>query len=135
MAYRKHKSNIKDVISMPIIWSGIIPAMIMDVWMELYHRTCFPLYGIPYVKRSKYIRIDRHKLQYLNIFEKLGCMYCGYINGLVHYVSVIASETEKYWCAIRHANGNEFISPQHHKEFYEYGDTKATRRIEHEKMI
>ena len=36
--------------------------LIMDFWVELYHRVCFPFYRIAYVKRREYIKIDRHKL-------------------------------------------------------------------------
>lgn len=127
--YHIHKSKLLDLISMPIIWSGLIPAIIIDVWMELYHRICFPMYGLPYVQRSKYIRIDRHKIKDLNIFEKFGCVYCGYVNGLLHYMSVIAANTEKYWCAIRHERKNGFIDPVHHAEFYEYGSEDIKLRV------
>jgi len=81
------------------------------------------------IKRNKYIKIDRHKLKYLNWFEKLNCIYCGYANGFLHYASVIAAETEKYWCGIKHSKDKNFIPPNHHKDFLEYGDGEAFRRL------
>lgn len=114
---------------MPFIYSVTIPLVIFDIWLEVYHRICFAAYGLPYVKRSQYIRIDRQKLKYLNIIEKLNCMYCGYANGLLHYSSIIAGETEKYWCGIKHKKDNGFIEPAHHNEFIEYGDEEAFRGI------
>ncbi len=128
MEYIKDKKRrFQQIISLPIIWSGLIPLVVVDVWLELYHRTCFPLYGLPYVKRSNYIRIDRHKLKYLSWSQKLGCAYCGYVNGWAHYASVIVGETEKYWCGIMHKKYPGFKAPEHHKDFAKYGDEKAFR--------
>ena len=104
---------LKHFFVMPIITSVLIPMVIMDIWMEIYHRICFPLCGIKYVKRSNYILIDRHKLKYLNIFEKIYCVYCGYGNGVVRYWSEIAAETEYYWCGIQHAKKQR---PPHHSD-------------------
>lgn len=83
MLYLKNPySFLKHIIIIPLISTVIIPLILMDIWMEIYHRICFPLYGMPYIKRSDYITImDRAKLPYLNILQKLYCMYCGYGNG------------------------------------------------------
>ncbi|MBK6835186.1 MAG: hypothetical protein IPG89_13290 [Bacteroidetes bacterium] len=130
MNSKQHKVRlIYHILVMPLIYSLIIPVFILDFWVEIYHRICFVAYDIPYVKRSKYIKIDRHKLSYLQFYEKLNCVYCGYANGVLHYTSVIAGETEKYWCGIKHKSDAEFVSPPHHDEFIDYGDEEAYRRI------
>jgi hypothetical protein len=103
----------------------IIPLVILDVFIEIYQHICFPLYGIPLVKRSSYIKIDRHKLEYLTPMDKIDCAYCGYANGLLHYSMEIAGRTEKYWCAIKHREGEGFIPPKHHNDFVEYGNKAA----------
>ena len=100
----------------------------MDVFMEIYHRICFPLLGIPIIKRSRYIRIDRHKLSYLGLMDKIGCIYCGYANGLLLYATVIAGETERYWCGIRHMKSKDFIAPLHHSDFVEYDNEDEFKR-------
>ena len=120
--------HLKHIISAPIIWSCIIPLVIVDIWLEIYHRLCFPLYGLTYIKRSKYIKIDRHKLKYLNYRQKIGCMYCGYANGVIHYWSVIADKTEYYWCGIQHQKDKNFVSPKHHQIFSKYGDEKEFKK-------
>ena len=97
--------------------------------MEIYHNVCFPLYGIPLVKRNKYIKIDRQKLKYLRFAEQVSCAYCGYANGVMAYGVKIAGETEKYWCGIKHQKDEEFIEPAHHKDFLKYGDEKAYDKI------
>ena len=96
MEHKKYSRKFRHWISYPFIWITILPLIILDIFLELYHRACFPFYGIPYVKRCKYIKIDRHKLQYLSLGNKIGCAYCGYANGWPNYASVIAGETEKY---------------------------------------
>lgn len=112
----------KNIIITPLILSVAIPMVILDLWVEVYHRICFPLYGKPLIRRKKYIKIDRHKLSYLTWYEKFGCAYCGYANGLAPYWVKIAAETEKYWCGIRHQKDYNFIEPRHHKEFAEYNN-------------
>ena len=127
MEFKKYVKTrlLRHIISIPFIWMMIIPCIITDIMIEIYHRICFPLYGLPYVKRSKYIRIDRHKLKYLSLVQKINCMYCGYANGLLHYASTIAGVTEYYWCGIMHQKKNGFLPPEHHKGFLPYNDKKA----------
>jgi|TARA_Y100000310_G_C20687301_1_gene819901 hypothetical protein len=113
------------------IWTFllIIPMVPMDLLVELYHRVAFPLCKIKLVKRFNYIKIDRHKLSYLNCLEKIGCAYCGYANGLVNYWVKIAAESEKFWCAIKHEKCKDFMVPEHHKEFVDYGDDKGFKKL------
>ena len=127
MNYKKTKRRrwFRHFISMPFIYIMIFPLIILDVFLEIYHRVCFPLYGLPYVSRKKFIVIDRYKLKYLSFIEKINCAYCGYANGLLHYASKIASETEAYWCGIKHKKDSDFVEPKHHEDFVEYGDEKS----------
>lgn len=118
----------RHVLSVPFIYAMIFPIVFLDLVLELYHRVAFRLYDIPYVKREKYIRIDRHKLSYLNLLQKFHCAYCGYANGLFHYALVIAGLTEHYWCGIQHHQGNGFVAPAHHKDFVKYDDENDFNR-------
>lgn len=113
---------VRHLISAPFIYA-IFPAFVLvHAFFELYHFVCFPLYGIPYVQRSRYLRVDRQKLSYLNWVEKLNCVYCGYVNGILNYMVEIAARTETYWCAIKHQKYPGMIEPAHHADFAEYGD-------------
>lgn len=127
MDYKKYQKKrfVQHALSTPVIWSMLIPIVILDIWIEIYHRICFPLYGLPYVKRRNYVKVDRHKLQYLNPLEKIGCAYCGYANGVFAYSVEIAARTEKYWCGIMHKQRAGFINPSHHSSFTKYGDEDA----------
>jgi hypothetical protein len=71
--------------------------------------------------------IDRYALNYLNAMEKLNCVYCGYVNGLIAYVQEIAARTEQYWCPIKHARKIGSIHSRYNK-FFEYGDGNEYRK-------
>jgi len=103
--------------------------LIMDIYIEIFHRFSFLFYGIPYVKRGNYIRIDRHKLSYLNPLQKLYCVYCGYANGVLQYWVKIFGETEKYWCAIKHHEDKDFIAPPNHNEFISYDSPEEYEEV------
>src|SRR4249919_3074786 len=91
------------VLTAPVIYAVIVPLVLLDLFVSIYQRVCFPVYGIPKVNRGDYLIFDRHHLAYLNALEKLNCAYCSYANGLIAYVREIASRTEQHWCPIKHA--------------------------------
>jgi hypothetical protein len=129
MEYKHQRGRfVRHMLSFPFIWIVIIPFVFMDIIIEIYHRICFWLYGIPYVKRSEFIKMDRHKLSYLKWYDKINCAYCGYANGLLRYDSEIAARTEKYWCSIKHQPSKDFVEPSYQRQFLKYGDEKAYRK-------
>jgi hypothetical protein len=125
MKYKSQDRFWRHLLSAPFIYGMIVPAIFLDITLEIYHRICFKLYGISYVSRKNYILMDRHRLAYLPWYDKIHCAYCGYVNGLFAYAVAIAGETEKYWCGIKHKPTKGFAEPAHHKEFMNYGDKEA----------
>jgi|SRR3989344_1651044 len=121
----KERGYLRIYLSGPFIYMMIIPLVIMDLFITLYHTICFSLYGIKKIKRADYIKIDRHLLSYLGFVDKIHCVYCGYANGLINYTQKITGETEKYWCPLKHKKTKKFQEPSHHKDFLKYGDKKA----------
>ena len=117
-------ANPLIIITTPLIYVLIVPLLLLDLFVSLYQSICFPIYKVKKIKRSDYIVIDRHKLGYLNIIEKIGCMYCGYANGLLSYVGEIASMTEQYFCPIKHARR---VKNPHDRywHFIDYGDANG----------
>ena len=114
-------ASFLNILTTPIIWFCIIPALFLDLAASIFQFICFRVYRIPEVKRKDYIVIDRQSLSYLNPIEKLNCVYCGYFNGVISYVQEIAARTEQYWCPIKHARKIGTIHSRYHK-FLEYGD-------------
>lgn len=116
-------AEIKHILSAPIIYSIIFPLLFLDLTITLYQHICFRIYGIPLIERSKYLVIDHQYLEYLNVIEKLNCMYCGYGNGLIAYVREIIACTEQYWCPIKHAS--KVLDAHRLSENYiDYGDAE-----------
>ena len=116
-----------NLLTAPVIYSMIVPIALIDLWITVYQRTCFPIYGIARVRRATYMVVDRHHLAYLNGIEKLNCVYCGYANGVFAYVREVAGRTEQYWCPIRHASRVKAPHRQYH-HFVDYGDAHGYRR-------
>jgi hypothetical protein len=124
-------SKSKNLLSIPFIYSLIIPLVLLDICVSIYQVICFTLYGIHKVKRKKYFVYDRHHLAYLNAIEKVNCFYCSYANGSIAYAREIASRTEQYWCPIKHSQ-KDLHTHERYKNFVEYGqgddyDAKAKK--------
>jgi hypothetical protein len=115
------------VLSAPVIYSVIVPLVLLDLFVTLYQAVCFPVYGIAKVKRGDYLVFDRHHLAYLNALEKLNCAYCSYANGLIAYAREIAARTEEYWCPIKHAR-RVIGTHGRYAGFEDYGDAEGFRR-------
>jgi len=113
----------REFISIPFIWLMLIPAFLLDIWLFIYQNTAIRLYKIPLAKRSDYIIFDRKELAYLNVIQKLNCIYCSYFNGLMQYSVEVAGRTEKYWCPIKHAR-KKLGSHDWEVFFAEYGDSE-----------
>lgn len=112
------------VLVSPIIYSLIVPFVLADVWISIYQAICFRVYGIPQVKRHRYLIFDRAGLPYLNLLEKVNCAFCSYCNGVVAYVREVAARTEQHWCPIKHAKRVLGAHPRY-AAFFDYGDDAA----------
>ncbi len=119
-------SRFLVLLTAPVIWACLLPIVLTDVIGSLYQAICFPIYGIPKVSRRDYIAFDRHRLNYLNFFEKLNCEYCAYANGILAYFTEIAARTEQHWCPIKHA-GCVKCAHSRYKNFIDFGDAEKYR--------
>ncbi|OYW77755.1 MAG: hypothetical protein B7Z37_02385 [Verrucomicrobia bacterium 12-59-8] len=119
-------STFLVVLTGPLIWLCLVPLVLLDLVGSIYQAICFPIYGIPKVRRREYVAFDRHHLAYLNFFEKLNCEYCAYANGILAYLTEMAARTEQHWCPIKHAS---CVKCEHsrYKKFVDFGDAKAYR--------
>ena len=113
-----------NILTAPVIYSGIIPFLLLDLFVTVYQAICFPIYGIPKVRRADYLIFDREELPYLNIIEKFNCFYCSYANGLASYKRETGARTEQYWCPIKHARRIR-DAHEHYNKFFEFGDAES----------
>lgn len=112
------------ILTAPVIYSGIVPLLLLDLFLIIYQAACFPVYGLDKVSRRDHMIFDRHHLGYLNALQKLNCAYCSYANGLISYAREIAGRTEQYWCPIKHAR-HVVGAHAKYRDFSEYGDAEA----------
>ncbi|MBI1219151.1 MAG: hypothetical protein GC186_11440 [Rhodobacteraceae bacterium] len=127
------RTRLLVVLTAPFIYVLILPFAALDLFVTLYQAVCFPVYGIPKVRRRDYIVIDRQHLAYLNGLQKLNCIYCGYCNGLIGFVREVSGRTEAYWCPIKHASR---VSDPHSRYpvFVDYGNEDAFQaRVEEQR--
>jgi len=135
----KQRENMKNLLSWlmevpllhlltaPLIYAMVIPAIIFDVLLFVYQQIAFRIFKFEFIKRSDYMHFDHQYLGYLNLIEKLNCLYCSYFNGLMLYASAIAGRTELYFCPIKHAKK---VVSQHnfYEEFLSYGDEEEYQK-------
>ena len=117
------EGDVLSLLTAPVIYSLLLPLILLDSWVTLYQSICFPIYGIARVPRRRYFAVDRHKLAYLNGIEKLHRTFCSYANGLIAYVREVAARTEQYWCPIKHARTIPAPHSRYHL-FFDYGDAE-----------
>lgn len=111
----------QNLITGPVIYSMIVPLLMLDLCVSFYQATCFPIYRVAKVRRADYIVFDRQHLGYLNFIEKFHCTYCAYATGLLAYIAEIVSRTEQYFCPIKHAR-KMLGTHERYARFLAYGD-------------
>jgi len=121
------RTRLLVALTAPIIYAGLIPFLLMDIFVTVYQTICFPVYRIPRVRRSDYLVFDRQDLPCLNIIEKINCFYCSYGNGVAAYTREVAARTEQYWCPIKHARQVK-AAHEHYPKFADFGDAEAYRQ-------
>jgi hypothetical protein len=114
------------ILSSPLIYACVLPFLLLDASVAMYQLVCFPIYGIPKVRRKDYLVFDRGRLAYLNTIQKVGCIYCSYANGLLALITEIAARTEQHFCPIKHSHPLVYTHSRYGK-FLPYGDARAYR--------
>jgi len=91
------RSRPINLIAGPIIYSVIVPLLVLDAFVSLYQLLCFPIYKVKSFRRSDFIVFDRQELKYLDWISKFHCTYCAYAVGLMGFVSAVIGATEAYF--------------------------------------
>ena len=114
------QNPILMLLAATAIYSMIIPTAIIDLSTVIYQEIYFGIMNIPKIKRSEYLVFDRQKLAQLTAMQKLGCVYCSYVNGILAWCKAVANQTETYSCAIKHLATKE--GQEHQQDFYEFNE-------------
>lgn len=135
----RQKENLKNLLvwfgevpllhflTAPIVYGMVIPAVLIDLTLFIYQHVVFRILKFKFIKRSDYIIFDHQYLGYLNSIEKLNCIYCSYVNGLMQYASAIAGRTEFYFCPIKHAK-KVVHEHDYYNKYLAYGDGEDYRK-------
>lgn len=113
----------QNFITMPVIYGMAVPLVLFDLCVSCYQWTCFPIYRIARVKRSDFFVMDHQLLAYLNVIEKVHCVYCSYAVGLLAYAREITARTEQYFCPIKHAR-RIIGAHSRYEHFLDYGEAE-----------
>lgn len=113
----------QNFITMPVIYGMAVPLVLFDLCVSFYQWACFPIYGIARVKRADYFLMDHQHLAYLNVIEKMHCLYCSYAVGLLAYAHEVTARTEQYFCPIKHA-GKILGTHSRYDHFLDYGEAE-----------
>jgi hypothetical protein len=105
------------------------PIIILDIILTIYQYVCFKFfYNIPIVKRKDFIVFDRKHLDYLNIIQKINCIYCSYVNWFLSYAVEVSWRTENYWCPIKSAKKMKWWHSWQ-KHFADYWDPEEFKKV------
>ena len=114
------------ILSSPLIYVCVLPFLLLDASVAIFQLVCFPIYGIPKVRRKDHLVFDRGRLAYLNTIEKVGCIYCSYANGLLALITEIAARSQQYFRPIKQAH-RLLQTHSRYGRFLPYGDARAYR--------
>jgi hypothetical protein len=64
------EARLLNILTAPVIYSGFIVFVLLDLLVFVYQGICFPVYGISKTKRSDYLVFDRVDFPYPNAIEK-----------------------------------------------------------------
>jgi hypothetical protein len=115
---------------MPFIYFMIIPTIVLDIFLFIYQQTAIRLYKIPLVKRSDYLIFDRKQLWYLNLIQKINCLYSSYVNWIFQNAVEVWTRTEKYWCPIKSASKKLWYNAWE-KHYADYWDIDGFKDVFH----
>jgi hypothetical protein len=124
----RQRGQIRLILTAPFIYAMVIPLGLMDLCISFYQFVCFPAYGIPWVKRKKYVQLVRRG-DGLPWFDRFNCTYCSYANGVCAYMRAVLIETEKYWCPIKYKMRVGYQPPHPQGTYAEDGNLKELKTV------
>ena len=123
----ERRGRMRLLLTAPLIYGMLIPLCFIDICASVYQWVCFPLYGIPTVRRKAYVG-KIHRGMGITWLDRAHCAYCSYANGVCAYLRAVLIETEKYWCPIKYATRG-MKSPHPQTGYAEDGDTEGLQKL------
>jgi hypothetical protein len=121
------EGSFLSLLTAPVIYSLLLPFVILDVWVTLYQSICLPIYRNGTCASPPVFR-NRSSQACVPERDRKGQLHsCSYANGLLAYAREVGARTEQYWCPIKHARAVPAPHPRYHV-FLDYGDASGYRK-------
>lgn len=108
------------ILGIVYIYAEVVFIVLVHLVCWLHHVVVFTIFRIPKPRLRDFMIFDRGRLTKLTWMQRIGCVYCSYVNGVAAWVKATANATEIYACAIKHAITKRGM--EHQERYYEYQD-------------
>ncbi len=99
--YKHPLGKLGHYCGIVILLSFIVIIAPMFVFTWFFSPLYFWFYREKPISPKPYFKFDRHNVQYLSFWDKLGCEYCELANGTLQWMLTITNEIERRWCPIK----------------------------------
>jgi hypothetical protein len=106
---KRPKRFFVHILVLPFALAMIIPFVLFDFCISLYHRIAFGLCGMQRVKRKPNFKLDQQKIALLDRKERFFALLILYASGVISYAKKIIAESDEYWCQPRPLKGGQIM--------------------------
>lgn len=104
---KSKRSFIRHIFVMPFAVAFLLPVMVFDMCLSLFHRIIFGICGMKKVNRKSHFKVDQMKIAQLSKMQRFYAIYLLYLKGIMSFGLKIAQESEQYWCHVRPVKGRQ----------------------------
>ena len=104
---KKKNSLFGNILALPFAIAFLIPLVVYDLFLSLFHRIVFGLCKIKKVNRKSHFKVDQMKIAQLSKMQRFYAIYILYLRGLMNFGAKIAQECEYHWCQVRPTKGRQ----------------------------
>lgn len=108
-AKKRPKRFFVHIFVLPLAIAMLVPLLIFDLCLSLYHRLAFAICGMKRVNRKAQFKLDQKKIALLDRKERFFALMIFYANGVLNYAKKILAESEQYWCQPKALKGGQVL--------------------------
>lgn len=106
---KRPKRFFVHIFVLPLALAMIVPFVIFDLCISIYHRLAFTICGMKRVNRKANFKLDQRKIALLDKKERFFALLILYAGGVVNYAKKIITESENYWCQPKALKGGQVL--------------------------
>ena len=104
---KKKRSFFRHIIVLPFAVVFLVPLVVFDISLSLFHRIVFGICKMKKVNRKTHFKVDQMKIAQLSKMQRFFAIYILYLRGIMNFGAKIAQECEYYWCQVRPTKGRQ----------------------------